>query len=134
MLQLSCICGQIQIALERPPEFVNECNCTLCRKSGARWGYFQPAEVAVSGATTGFARDDKDAPVVQVHFCPRCGSTTHWVLNESGVSRFGNVRMGVNMALAEERELAGVELRFPDGQAWSGAGEYGYVREPRILG
>ena len=28
--------------------------------------------------------------------------------------------MGVNMQLADERDLAGIELRYPDGQAWSG--------------
>jgi hypothetical protein len=42
--------------------------------------------------------------------------------------------MGVNMRLADERDLAGIELRYPDGQAWSGEGDFGYVREPRIIG
>jgi hypothetical protein len=42
--------------------------------------------------------------------------------------------MGVNMRLVEERDLAGVELRYPDGRAWSGAGAFGYVREARIIG
>ena len=42
--------------------------------------------------------------------------------------------MGVNMQLADESDLAGLELRYPDGQAWSGAGEFTYVREARILG
>ncbi len=42
--------------------------------------------------------------------------------------------MGVNMLLADERDLAGIELRFPDGQAWAGAGEFTYVRRARIIG
>ena len=42
--------------------------------------------------------------------------------------------MGVNMWLADERDLAGIEVRYPDGQAWPGIGEFGYVREPRIIG
>lgn len=37
------------------------------------------------------------------------------------------------MALAEERDLAGIELRYPDGRSWSGEGEFAYVREARIL-
>ena len=133
-MKLSCICGRVQLEVESRPEYLNACNCALCRKSGARWGYFQPREVTVAGATTGFSREDKVDAAVEIRFCPTCGATTHWVLNQRGVSRFGNVRMGVNMALAEERELAGVELRYPDGQAWSGEGDHGYVREPRILG
>jgi hypothetical protein len=134
MLRLSCLCGRTHLTVESRPDYINECNCTLCRKSGARWGYYRPSEVTVAGATRGYSREDKPDAAVEVHFCPTCGSTTHWVLNERGVSKFGNVRMGVNMGLAEEHELAGVELRFPDGQAWSGEGDHGYVREPRVLG
>jgi hypothetical protein len=37
------------------------------------------------------------------------------------------------MALANARDLSGVEVRYPDGQAWDGAGEFRYLREPRIL-
>jgi hypothetical protein len=42
--------------------------------------------------------------------------------------------MGVNMRLADESDLAGVELRFPDGRAWPGEGDFVYVREALILG
>ena len=42
--------------------------------------------------------------------------------------------MGVNMGLADARDLAGIDLRYPDGKAWSGEGEFSYVREARILG
>ena len=50
------------------------------------------------------------------------------------MAKFGNSMMGVNMRLADERDLAGLELRYPDGQAWSGEGEFGYVRAARIIG
>ncbi len=133
-MTLSCLCGQVNIALERKPDFINECNCTLCSKTGAHWGYFSPAEVRVDGSTTGYRRADKDDPNAEVHFCAGCGATTHFVLTESAVSRFGNTLMGVNMWLAEARGLDGIELRYPDGQAWSGAGGFDYVREPRVLG
>ena len=133
-MTLSCLCGQVNIALERKPDFINECNCTLCSKTGAHRGYFSPAEVRVDGSTTGYRRADKDDPNAEVHFCAGCGATTHFVLTESAVSRFGNTLMGVNMWLAEARGLDGIELRYPDGQAWSGAGGFDYVREPRVLG
>ena len=133
-MTLSCLCGQVNIALERKPDFINECNCTLCSKTGAHWGYFSPAEGRVDGSTTGYRRADKDDPNAEVHFCAGCGATTHFVLTESAVSRFGNTLMGVNMWLAEARGLDGIELRYPDGQAWSGAGGFDYVREPRGLG
>ena len=134
MLELSCLCGQIRVRIEKQPDYVHECNCTFCSKSGGLWGYFPPSEVSVEGTSQGYSRDDKDDPAAEIRFCARCGSTTHWVLTPSAVSRFGNSLMGVNMRLADERALAGTELRYPDGRAWPGEGDFTYVREARVLG
>jgi hypothetical protein len=135
MLKLSCLCGQVRVEIAKGrPDYINECNCTFCSKSGARWGYFHPSDVRVDGASTGYCREDKDDPAARAHFCGRCGSTTHWRLTESAIARFGDGLMGVNMRLADESDLVGVELRFPDGQNWPGHGDFAYVREARILG
>lgn len=134
MLKLSCLCGQVRIGIQKRPYFINECNCTLCRKSGAHWAYFHPSEVSVEGTTKGYSREDKDDPAAELQFCPNCGSTTHFILTPSAVAKFGNVQLGVNVRLADERDLAGIELRYPDGQAWSGKGGFTYVREARIIG
>ena len=134
MLRLACLCGQIRVEIRKRPDFINECNCTLCRKSGARWGYFHPSEVSVQGTTRGYCRDDKDDPAAEIQFCPNCGSTTHFTLTASAVGKFGNVQLGVNMRLVDESELAGIELRYPDGQAWPGKGGFSYVREARVIG
>ena len=134
MLTLSCLCGEIRIKVERRPDFIHECNCLMCSKTGARWGYFHPSQVSVEGITEGYCRKDKSDPNALVRFCPTCGSTTHFVLTANAVSKFGNTLMGVNMWLADEGDLAGIELRYPDGRAWSGEGDFGYVREARIIG
>jgi hypothetical protein len=105
----------------------------LCRKTGAQWGYFTPSDVRIEGSTRGYRRADKEDPNAEVNFCAQCGSTTHFVLTAGAVSKFGNTLMGVNMGLADERDLGGVEVRYPDGQAWSGSGGFGYVREPRVI-
>ena len=133
MLILSCLCGQVRIELIKQPDFIHECNCTLCSKTGARWGYFHPSEVALTGETAGFCRSDKAAPNAQVQFCPTCGSTTHFVLTEGAIAKFGNSVVGVNMWLADAKDLAGVELRFPDGKAWPGEGDFASVREPHMI-
>jgi hypothetical protein len=133
MLSLSCLCGEITIRVEKRPAFIHECNCTLCSKTGARWSYFDPSQVSVEGSAKGYCRADKDEPKVQVRFCATCGSTTHFVLTETAISKFGNRFIGVNMWLADAHDLAGTELRYPDGQAWSGEGEFAYVREARII-
>jgi hypothetical protein len=134
MLNLSCLCGQIRLEIAKRPDYINECNCTLCSKTGARWGYFHPSEVSVQGTPTGYCRDDKDSPSAMVRFCPRCGSTTHFVLTPDAIAKFGDSLMGVNMRLLDENELAGIELRYPDGRSWSGEGEFRFVRPARVLG
>jgi len=134
MIKLTCLCGQIRLDLGKRPDFIHACNCTLCSKTGARWGYFHPSEVEIDGDTRGYCRDDKEDPSAEIRFCERCGSTTHFILTASAVSKFGNTMMGVNMLLADEGDLAGLEVRFPDGRAWPGAGAFAYVREARIIG
>ncbi|KEQ55436.1 GFA family protein [Sphingobium chlorophenolicum] len=134
MISLSCLCGQIRIELAKRPDHIHECNCTLCSKSGARWSYFHPSEASVQGVAAGYCREDKDDPAAEIRFCANCGSTTHFNLTASAAAKFGNTLMGVNMLLADERDLAGLELRFPDGKAWTGDGEFTYVRPPRIIG
>ena len=134
MLKLSCLCGQVRIEIPKRPDFINECNCTLCSKSGARWAYFHPSEVSVVGTTKGYSREDKEDPVAEIRFCANCGSTTHFILTASAVSKFGNSQIGVNVRLSDEKDLAGIELRYPDGRAWTGKGGFGYVQEARIIG
>lgn len=133
-MTLDCFCGGVRIITARRPEFLHACNCNLCRKSGAQWGYFDPTEVTIAGHSSSYRRHDKDEPAVDVHFCPQCGSTTHFRLTEQAVSKLGDVMVGVNMGLADQADLVGVELRYPDGKAWSGEGAFGYTRGSRILG
>ena len=134
MLKLVCLCGQVRIELPKRPDFINECNCTLCSKSGASWAYFNPLDIDLVGTTNGYSREDKEDPAAEIHFCTKCGSTTHFSLTANAVAKFGNSQMGVNMRLADKKDLAGIELRYPDGRAWSGKGDFVYAREARIIG
>ncbi len=90
--------------------------------------------MAVEGATEGYCREDKADPGACLQFCAKCGVTTHFVLTEAAAARHGYVVMGVDMRLADEADLAGIELRYPDGRRWAGEGAFDYVREARILG
>ena len=106
-----CHCGAVTLAVARQPEYLNDCNCTLCTTRGGHWGYFRPAEVTITGATTAYVRTDTPDPALATHFCPVCGTTTHWV----SVMREPYDRMGVNMRLFPAAARAGVELRHVDG-------------------
>ncbi|WP_234036225.1 GFA family protein [Porphyrobacter sp. YT40] len=133
-MTLTCLCGAVCVTTARRPEFIHACNCDMCRKAGARWGYFDPAEVEVSGPTARYQRRDKAEAGAEVHFCPDCGSTMHFRLTAAAVAKHGDVMAGVNMGLADDADLAGIELRYPDGKAWSGEGAFGFYRKPEVIG
>jgi len=130
-----CLCGSVRVVLAQRPEYIHDCACALCRKSGGLWGYFNCSDVEVWGETQTYERNDLSNPAVQIHFCKSCGATTHWSLTEAHKSKSGPVdHTGVNMRLFHRDQLTGVEVRFPDGNAWSGEGPYDYRRKPVVVG
>lgn len=134
-ISASCHCSHVSFTLVNMPDFINDCNCSLCSKSGALWGYFPPLDVELSGKTQSYTRADTATPAVEIHFCPNCGVTTHWKLTSEYKRTMDNPdTMGVNMRLFDEVDLKGIELRFPDGKNWFGAGEYGYRKDAIVFG
>ena len=129
-LKTQCHCGAVTIGLAHAPDYLNDCNCSLCRSRGAMWGYFESKSVQVRGTTQTYVRADCDDPAVEIHFCPHCGATTHFTVTESYQRAHGPMdRVGVNMRLAASENLNGIEVRFPDGWNWDGSKPPG-VRHP----
>jgi hypothetical protein len=131
----NCLCGAVSVTIDARPEFINDCNCSLCRKSGAAWGYFPSASATATGTTVSFVRRDKAVPSVEIHSCASCAATTHFVLTSAFRERNEGVDVvGVNMRLFEPEDLDGVEVRFPNGRDWPGEGPYGYRRAAITIG
>ncbi|PHR60149.1 MAG: aldehyde-activating protein [Robiginitomaculum sp.] len=121
--------------LAQRPDFINDCNCSLCEKSGGAWGYFDTASVEVSGQTQPYIRQDMESPAIALHFCAKCGVTTHWVLiKKPKRTPSASKTCGVNMNIFDCADLAGVEIRFPEGRSWDGVGQYAYRKSPTIIG
>lgn len=113
----SCHCGAVQVSIARAPDYLNRCNCSLCTKLGALWGYFTPREVTVSGRPRTYLRADVEVPSLAFSFCGDCGATVQWTSLEPDPDQ-----TAINMRLFEPEELAGIEVRygnrrdFPDGE------------------
>jgi hypothetical protein len=110
-LQGRCACAAVRVDLARRPEWVNQCDCSVCLRVGAAWGYFHLADVTITGPTTGFVRADWAEPTIAFHFCAACGSSTHWAAFPGGPAD----RTAINMRLFEPADLEGLEVRFSDG-------------------
>lgn len=103
--------------MPRAPDYVNDCNCTLCTKRGALWAYYRPSEVVIEAATdaiTAYTRADLTAPFLSTYHCAKCGCTTHW----APLPTKPQERMGVNVRLFGDEMIQGVELRKIDGRSW----------------
>lgn len=114
-LQARCACGAVTITVPRRPDYINDCNCTLCTKLGTTWAYYAPEEIQVDeSGMDSFVRTDMRDPYIRNFRCRTCGCATHWRL----IRPIDTPRSGVNAQLFEPEELAGIEVRHVDGRAW----------------
>ena len=105
----SCHCGAVTLDVEHAPADVTSCNCSICRRLGTLWAYYQPAHVRIAGPTTTYRRGDR---TIDFHHCPTCGCTTHWSpIPEVRASD----RMGINARLLDPEILAAARVRRLDG-------------------
>ncbi|WP_245896674.1 GFA family protein [Sphingomonas fennica] len=106
----SCHCGAVTLTVPHAPEWVNSCNCSLCRRTGALMAYYPDGAVKVTGETRAYVWGDR---TIGIHHCPVCGCLTHWrTLGED----FG--KMGMNARLLDGFDPDAVEVRKVDGASW----------------
>lgn len=106
----SCHCGAIRIAIAGDPADAGECNCSICRRTGALWTYRPPAEVEVSGTGVGYVQGDA---TLTLWHCATCGVITHWTPRDPTYDR-----MGINLRLFDPALWAGLPRNFIDGASW----------------
>lgn len=108
-IEASCHCGAVRIKVDRPPDEVTDCNCSICRRYGVLWAYYDPNEVqgAQAASTHIYLWDDQS---IAFHRCAVCGCVTHWAPVDTG----GN-RMGINARLLDPAVLARAHIRHLDG-------------------
>lgn len=110
MVEASCHCGAVKLAIAPAPETVTDCNCSICRRYGVLWAYYAASDVRVeppSGATDIYMWDDKS---IAFHRCKACGCITHWAAVDTNENR-----IGVNARLMDLDVVAGARVRRLDG-------------------
>jgi hypothetical protein len=110
VIESSHRCGAVKLEIQAAPEEVKECNCSICRRCGALWAYYAPAQVriiATKGAIDCYCWGDKS---IGFHRCLNCGCVTHWAAFDPHVAH-----MGGNARLMAPEVLAAARLRHSDG-------------------
>jgi hypothetical protein len=110
LIEASCHCGAVRLAIDNAPTEVTDCNCSICRRYGVLWAYCPTTEVQVSpptGATAVYMCNDRSQ---EFHRCAHCGCVTHWRALDPA-----RTRMGVNARLMQPDVLAKARIRRLDG-------------------
>ena len=106
----SCHCGGVRIVVASPPQWVCECNCSICRRLSTLMAYYRPAEVSIEGETLSYIWGDR---CIALRHCPVCGCTTHWENLTADPDR-----MAVNARLLDGFESLDIERRRIDGASF----------------
>lgn len=109
--QGACHCGAVRLTLPATPETATDCNCSLCRRIGGPWVYFDLGLVQIEGHpqhTTEYVQGDR---TLKSYFCRHCGCATHWEPMDPQAVR----RQGVNLGNFDPALLAAVRVRRFDG-------------------
>lgn len=111
MTEVACHCGAVRLSAPRAPTEVTECNCSICRRLGARWAYYNPSEVKIQriGSTEPYVWGDR---MLAFHRCRRCGCVTHWQSLDGA-----RPRMAVNARMIDDLDWNTVSIRQFDGEA-----------------
>jgi hypothetical protein len=107
----SCHCGAVRLTLPFTPTEATLCNCSLCRRNGGPWAYFELGTVEIKGHpenTTEYVQGDRTLKTIR---CRTCGSVTHW---EPMEPKPGS-RHGVHLGNFDPALVASLRLRKFDG-------------------
>jgi len=107
----SCHGGAVRLTLPSKPEVATACNCSLCRRIGGPWVYFEFGTVKIEGhpeATAEYIWGDKT--LRHIH-CRTCGCVTHWEPLEATPG----AQHGVNLGNFDPELIASVRVRRFDG-------------------
>lgn len=110
MIEASCHCGAVRFAVETAPDEVNDCNCSICRRYGGLWAYYDPKDVRFAegnGPTDTYMWNHR---ILAFHRCRGCGCLTHWAPADGVYPR-----MGVNARLMDPEVLAAARVYHSDG-------------------
>ena len=110
MLRGTCHCGAVQVEVPRKPRRLTSCNCSICRRTGGLWGYYDRKKVRIIARKAAVARYAWGDKFLWTCRCANCGCVTHW----QPTSR-GSNRMGVNFRNFDPSVIESTRIRRLDG-------------------
>ena len=77
MFTASCHCGAVRLGIARKPRKLTACNCSICRRYGAIWAYFQRKSVDLVCENGVLEKYGWRNGTLEFYRCKKCGCVTH---------------------------------------------------------
>ncbi|WP_299494559.1 aldehyde-activating protein [uncultured Shewanella sp.] len=113
-LTASCHCGNVQVAVDTLPDTITSCNCSICRRTAALWGYYPQAQVSVTVTTEPLQTYRWGDEYIDFHRCGKCGCMTHYTCRPKAEMD----RVGVNYRLFDNEVVQQLAVRRIDGASF----------------
>jgi hypothetical protein len=82
----ACSCGQLHVTTEAEPIRISMCHCLACqRRTGSTYGVqarFPREKVTIEGRSTEYLRIGDEGGRATFHFCPECGATVYYYIDD----------------------------------------------------
>ncbi|HEX5687712.1 MAG TPA: hypothetical protein VFY73_27165 [Ideonella sp.] len=111
MHQGSCHCGAVKLKLPSTPTVATSCNCSLCRRIGGPWVYFEFGTVEIQGHPENTAEYIQGDRTLRTIRCQTCGCVTHW----EPIELKPGAKHGVHLGNFDPEFTASVKVRQFDG-------------------
>ena len=111
MIEASCHCGALRLELPRAPRRLLSCNCSICRRNGGLWAYYDSSAIRRR-----YRRRDVETyawgdRMIRYVRCRHCGC----VLHHERTRKMTDGRVGVNMRNCDPAVIAKARVRHFDG-------------------
>ena len=106
-----CHCGNVKLTIQRLTQYATKCNCSLCRRYAALWGYLTDSDVNVAVGTFGLKSYEHGDRCISFKFCENCGCVTHYTSTPQSQSN----RVAINYNMFPKDLLVSVQIRHFDG-------------------
>jgi len=107
----TCHCGNISIETAEIPTMLVSCNCSICFRTGALWGYYTSDEVEVSHEKSPTAAYSWGDARIAFHHCRHCGCVTHY----TSTKKTEKMRTAINFRMVEREITESIRVRKFDG-------------------
>ena len=111
----SCHCGRVTFELRTSPDYVVDCNCSLCRRRGALWHGASERNFSILTGETELVLYQFNTMTAKHYFCRNCG--IHPFIRP----RLDPTRWAVNVRCIEGLDLSSIPVRSFDGENWEAA-------------